>query len=66
MSYIVELVEEDRGEHRPLSLTARAGAAWKALQKARQMAHDHGYMPSATTEWERTSPTRALSSLLCR
>ena len=65
MTYIVTLAERDRGHGLyPLDLAARHHTAHLALDAARQIAHEHGYMPRETTDWDRTTGS-ASTHLVC-
>ena len=65
MTYIVTLAERDHGYGLyPLDLATRHPIQHKALAAARQLAHEHGYMPRETTDWER-GDSSATTQLVC-
>ena len=65
MTYIVTLAERDQGYGLyPLGLDARHHTPRVAIEAARQIAHEHGYMPRETTDWDR-GETSARTHLVC-
>ena len=65
MTYTVILAERDQGRgHYPLPLRTTDSTAYRALDRARELAYEHGYMPRETTPWEHGAST-AQTHLVC-